>query len=46
MSISEKYLPLYLGEFELRHNLRRAPDLMIRAVLLPLFLLGFDAIGS
>ena len=33
VSVSKKYLPLYLREFEYRHNLRRQPYLMFEALL-------------
>ena len=32
--VSKKYLPVYLGEFEFRHNLRKHPHLMLEALLL------------
>lgn len=31
--VSEKYLPLYLGEFEYRWNLRRSPQLLLPVLL-------------
>lgn len=31
--VSKKYLPVYLGEFEFRHNLRKNPHLMLEALL-------------
>lgn len=31
--VSKKYLPTYLGEFEFRHNLRRAPHLMLPVLM-------------
>ncbi len=31
--VSKRYLPVYLGEFEFRHNLRKRPDLMLEALL-------------
>jgi hypothetical protein len=33
--VSEKYLQAYLCEFEFRHNLAKAPHLMIEALLRP-----------
>lgn len=34
ISVSPKYLPLYLQEFEFRYNLRKHPHLMIEALML------------
>lgn len=31
--VSKKHLPVYLREFEFRHNLRKRPDLMLEALL-------------
>jgi hypothetical protein len=33
VSVSKKYLPTYLREFEYRHNLRHAPYLMFDCLL-------------